>query len=406
MLLLILLLAASVTPAQQLQDTLQEGIAALQQNNLPKAQTSFEQATRIAPDQPRPWLLLAETYARQKNENLARAAAAKAETLGAGDRQILQGLANLYATQLADPVKAADLGARYAEISPQDATAWRRLAGYCLKTGQGAKAIEVAKRGLATDTSADLHSYLGQAYLQQKDFPHAVAELSIARDLNPYSEDAHFRLAQAYLVQLDYSHAIEVLQNARKTFDKSAQIELALGVAYYGERKFPDAMDQFLRTIKIDPDVAQPYVFLDRMLDHAGDRLPEITNLVATFETRNPKSPLAYLLHAKALIAQLPPSGYPNEATTAFALLEKSISLREDNWDAHYQMGILLERKKDYTAAATHLERSIALNSTESAVHFRLARVYDRLGRQPDAQKERDAAEKLAEKAIQPSPRP
>ena len=146
--------------------------------------------------------------------------------------------------------------------------------------------MEAGKRALAVDQSAASHSLLGQAYLAQKDFAHGVEELSAALKLNPYSEDSYFRLSQAYLVQLDYDHAIAVLQSARKTFDKSAQIELALGVAYYGQRKFPEAVEQFLRTIRIAPDVPQPYVFLDRMLDHAGDRLNEITALMAEFENR------------------------------------------------------------------------------------------------------------------------
>jgi tetratricopeptide (TPR) repeat protein len=404
MLLCLLLLAVSATPAQQWQARIQEGTAALERNDLAKAQASFEQATRIAPGQPGAWLLLAQTYARQKNDKQAVMAARKAEQLGADDPRILQGLANFYATLVPDFPKAASLGARYAEKNPSDATAWQRLASFCLQTGQPEKAIEAGKRGLALDQNAASHSVLGQAYLAQKDFPHAIEELSAALKLNPYSEDSYFRLSQAYLVQLDYDHAIAVLQSARKTFDKSAQIELALGVAYYGQRKFTEAVEQFLRTIRIDPDVPQPYVFLDRMLDHAGDRLNEITALMAEFEKRNPKSPLGYLLHAKAMMAQLPPSEYPAEAETAFALLEKSVAIREDNWDAHFQMGVLLERKKDYQGAAAHLERSIALNAGESAVHFRLARVYERLGRKEDAAKQRELAEQLGEKAIQKKP--
>src|SRR3974390_562961 len=157
MLSYVLLLAVFATPAQQFQARMQEGMAALAQKNLTKAQASFEAATRLAPRQPEPWLLLAQTYALQKNDKPAVAAAQKAEALGGNDPKILQGLANFYATMVPDLPKAASLGARYAEKSPSDTTAWRRLTAFCLDSGQPDKAIAAGKRGLAGDHSAELN---------------------------------------------------------------------------------------------------------------------------------------------------------------------------------------------------------------------------------------------------------
>lgn len=361
---LILLLAASTTPAQPFEARIQEGVAALERNDLTKAQSNFEQASQLAPKNASVWMLLAQTYGKQKNPAAALSAAQKAESFGADDPKILQSLAEFYARLAPDRTKAAALGARYAEKNPLDTTAWKRLAAFCRDSGLTTQAVAAARKDV---------------------------------ELHPYDEDAHFGLAQTYLVQQDFNSAVRVLEDARKTFDKSAQIELALGVAYYGLRKFPEAVGQFITTMRLAPDVPQPYAFLDRILDHASDRLPEVTSLFARYEARNPNSPLGYRLHAKALIAQLPPSGDAPEAATAFALLEKSLALKEDDADAHFQMGILLDRKRDFRAAASQLERSIGLNPKESAVHFRLARVYDRLGRKEDAGKERDLAQKLSE---------
>ena len=44
-------------------------------HNLAKTQTSFEQATRLAPKDPGAWLLLAPTYSKQKDEKIVLAAA-------------------------------------------------------------------------------------------------------------------------------------------------------------------------------------------------------------------------------------------------------------------------------------------------------------------------------------------
>jgi tetratricopeptide (TPR) repeat protein len=358
-----------------------------------------------APKTAREWLLAAETHAKQKDETSAIAAAEKAESLGGKDPAILQSLANFYATSLRDFAKAAALGARYAELATGDSTRWRRLASFCLSTGLVDQAIAAGIRGVAVDDSPQMRSLLGRAYLERKEFAKGIAELKAAVDLNRFDEDAHFRLAQAFLIQQDFPSAISVLENARKTFDKSPQIELALGVALYGSRQFPEAIDQFLKTMSLAPDVPQPYIFLGRILDLAMDRLPEVTERFARFAARNPESHLGHLLHAKALVAQLPATGDPPQAQAAFSQLEKALKLKEDEAETHYLLGLLLDRKREYAKAVTHLERSVQLNPNESAAHYRLARVYDRLGRAEDAERERALHEKLSQQEAS-APRP
>jgi tetratricopeptide (TPR) repeat protein len=397
--LLPLLMLVSGTAEPPWQASVQAGSEALAKGDVDGARTILEQATRTEPRNARAWLLLAQTYANQKNKAAALAAAAKAESLAPHDPYILQGLANFYAVSVPDLPKAAGFGARYAQTAPEDRTAWKRLAAFCVQANLPDAAIAAGLKALPNDNSAELHSILGQAYVERKEWPNATRHLSEAVKLNPYDEGTHFRLAQSYLLQQDFPDAARVLEAARKTFDKSAQIELALGVAYYGQRKFSEAVDQFLKTIRLAPDVPQPYLFLSRILEHAGDRLPEVTRRFAELETKNPKSPLGYLLHAKALVAQLPPTGYPAEAQTAYALVQKSLSIKEDQADAHYIAGLLLERQREFEQAARHLERSVALNPNDAAAHFRLARVYDRLGRREEADKQRALHEKLSEEA-------
>jgi tetratricopeptide (TPR) repeat protein len=351
------------------------------------------------------WLARARSAAGSKDMPVALEAAKKAEELGGEDPAILVALAELYGGPLADPVKAARLGARYAERKPDDQTAWRRLAAFCLKTGQPDCAVEAATRGLPGDDSAELHGLLGRAYAERKDWAKAGPEFARSVQINPYDEGAQFRLAQVYLFQQEYVAAAAALEEARKVFDKSAQLELTLGVAYYGARDFPRAVDQFLRTIRLAPDVPQPYVFLGKMLEHAEGRMPVLTARFAEFEARNPKDPLGYVLHAKAILQQLPPSGFPPEARNAVDLLRKAIEFAPDHAEAHYLLGILLERRGDLAGAATHLERSVALNAKNPLTHYRLARVYARLGRTADAERERALHEKLSEEESPPDRR-
>lgn len=257
-------------------------------------------------------------------------------------------------------------------------------------------ALLTEPRPAAAVQQAERHLAQGRTHAAAREWDKAVAELAAAVRLNPRSEDAHFRLAEVHLFRQDFSAAVKVLENAKTRFAKSAQIELALGVAYYGQRTFAKAVDQFLRTMTIAPDTPQPYIFLGRILEHAAGRMPEVTERFADFQKRNPSSHVGYLLHAKALIAQLSPDADPREAV-ARELLEKSLGLNDQDSETHYQLALLLERGHEFEKAATYLERSVQLNPREAAPHFRLARVYERLGRREDAARERELHEKLSE---------
>lgn len=393
--------ALAITPAQY-RARFEEGASALERNDLAKAEAIFEELTKLDSKNATAWLLLARAYAKARKPEQAVRAAKQAEAAGGSDAKILQYLADFYAIAVPDPPKAADLGARYAERASGDATAWRRLAAYCLEAGLTDRAIAAGVRGLESDNGAEMHTVLGNAYAQKNDWPKAATEMTAVVKLNPYSEDAHFQLARVYLVQQDFASAVRTLQDARKFFDKSAQIELALGVGYYGQRKFAEAVDQFVKTMQLAPDVPQPYLFVSRIMDHAIDRIPELMARFAAFHERNPGSYLGYMLHAKAIVAQLPPSGFPAEAQTAFDLVQKALALKQDDADSHYLAGLLLERKALFSDAARHLERSIELNPKDPAAHYRLARVYGRLGRKAESEQQRALHEKLSEEENNP----
>lgn len=382
--------AAPRSPYQELAATLASG-------DLAKSQVSLERITQREPKNAQAWMLLAQTYAKEKKSGAALMAAKKAGGFGASDAEVQQGLAYLFIELQPDLPRATAFAARYAVLRPTEREAWQRVASLYLETAKPDQAIEAGKRALAISPSTEIHSIVGQAYIAKRDWTNAETQLSEAVKLSPYEEDTHFRLAQMYMLHQDFPKAVDALLNARRSFDKSPQIELALGVSYYGLRQFPEAVDQFLKTIRLAPEVPQPYAFLSRILEHAGDRLGEATRAFAEFNTRHPKDAMGCLWYAKALVAQLAPSAESDDGKAAFRLLERSLALDPNIAETHYQLGCLLERKGEYGKAALELEKSIALNPKESGGHFHLSRVYDRLGRKDQAARERELHEKLTE---------
>ncbi len=252
----------------------------------------------------------------------------------------------------------------------------------------------------ADSNNAYVWTSLAQTYLRLNNT--ADAESAAAKALKLSSKDPvivhalgifYFEYAETLLRKQEFTRASDVLNQALEADPTNAQLVLALGVARYGQRRFEEAIAAFLKVIQLDPALEQPYVFLGKMLDQAGSRLPEITRDYEAWFEREPHNAKAPLLLAKVLLLA------DSRSARAAELLRTSIALDSRDWESHYELGVLLANSRDYRSAADELNRSIELNSTQAMTHYHLARVYERLG-QPDlARAERETHQRLTNTA-------
>ncbi len=336
-------------------DALRAGLEALNKSDFTVAREKLESAARLRPESGLVWVALAETYHKQHRDPDAEAAVEKAEKIGATDATVWRGLAAYYSRN-ANYGKAARTLERYSNASPQDPDAAVQTAILYARANEPQPAVSAAKR---------------------------------AARLKPYEESTYFPVAQELLQHQQFDASLEVLQEGLQVFSKSAQLELAAGVAYYGLRRFPQAIDAFLKTIEFDPTVEQPYIFLGRMLDVAEGNLPAITEVFRKFAGASPNNPLASFEYAKALAL----SG--GDGQQIEALLRHSLELKPNSWESHYELGLALERRHAFDEAAKEVEQSVKLNPDAPVLHYRLARLYDRLGRTSDAAAQRALHAKL-----------
>lgn len=266
---------------------------------------------------------------------------------------------------------------------------------------QGLLALQ---RGDIQDARADLEqaaksdprnpyvwSGLAETYLRLNDSREALSAANKAEQLGAGNAVVAHALAIFYFHNADillheekFTEAADLLTAALARHPDDAQLTLALGVARYGQRRFDDAITLFLRTIDLQPDAEQPYAFLGKMLDQAGDRLPNITADFERWAAANPSGGFAQLLLAKSLLTADP------QSPRALDLLHRSTALAPDDWEAHYELGVLLESQHDYEAAAVELTAAVKLAPRQPAPHYHLARVYDRLGKPEQAKAERE----------------
>ena len=296
------------------------------------------------------------------------------------DEELRRGLVALQNGSLSEAQQSLEQASRLRPASPK---AWMALAQVYLRNRQTGPANAAAK--LAETLGGNdvmIQHGLALFYSESGDFSKAAAMVG-------HDEGFAFELGQGLLQRGDFAGALGFFDSARKHFPNSAQIALGYGVAAYGERRFAEAIDAFLNVIRIDPSVEQPYVFLSRLLDQAGEKLERIRAAYAAWETAAPRNCLPVCLHAKALAAA------GGDATEIEAELRRSIQLNDAYWESHYELGVLLARSRRWEDAATELKRGIELNPKHAAAHFQLARVYEKLGKPELAQAERAEHERL-----------
>jgi tetratricopeptide (TPR) repeat protein len=379
---------AGTLAAQSFEDEFRQGLMALSGRDLAQARQHLESASRLKPDNPMVWAALAQTYLRGKENELANQAAARATRLAPADSPAQHAIAMFY-SETGDFVKAASAEGLYASSQGTDAAAALSAADLSLRAGRAAQAVQWAQAALKRGDSAEAHHLLGRAYAAANQPDEAERQLRSAAEREPLSEPFAFDFGQMQLRRGNFAAATATFEKACRRFPKSAQMQLAFGVAAYGQRRFADAIDAFLRVTAIDPSIEQPYVFMARILPQAGDRLPQVVAAFAAWEKAEPGNYLAVCLHAKALGAAA------GDASEIEAALRRSIQLNDGYWESHFELGVLLAKSREWKQAAAELSRSIELNPGVAAAHFQLARAYDKLGDSARAQAERDEHQRL-----------
>ena len=277
-----------------------------------------------------------------------------------------------------------------AKADPGNPFVWTSLAETQLRLGDTQHALASASKaeGLASDKPIIWHA-LAMFYAHAGN-PKSAADWEAKYAGSPQADpEAVSRASMLALRAQDFSAAASLAENGLARNPEDPQLNLSLGVARYGQRRFDDAIACFLRVIAIDPSIDQPYLFLGKMLDQAGGRLPEITAADEKWLQHSPQNAQAHLVLAKALLQADPRSAKAEE------LLRQSIALDRKDWESHYQFGVLLESKHAYAEAAEQLELAISQNAKEAMPHYHLARVYDRLGKPERAKEERQIHERL-----------
>lgn len=340
------------------------------------------------PADARAWALLAQVYHQLKMPQKAAQAALRASTTGATIPSV-QHLLALYYAQSGQRKAAAQWEGRFAESKEADAAAPLRAALLYAEVKAWPEVLRFGRLALAKEDRPQTRALLAQAAEALGQLDEAVEHYRAQLKLSPYDEEAYSSAGQALLRMARFNAAADFLEDAHRKFDKSPQLELALGVAYYAQRRFAEAGASFLRVTELAPNVAQPYIFLAKMIDQLPARLPEILKKAEAWNAAEKAEPFAPFVYARALAV----TGAPDAQVKP--LVEEAIRRKADAWEFSFELGQILERERAFAAAARAYESSLSSNAKVPETHYRLARVYDRLAQPAKAAREREIHQQL-----------
>ncbi len=371
-----------------IEPTLADAAKALDAGRAAEVRAALERIVTQTPTQSEAWALLARAH-WQLGEPVKASAAARRADLPNAVPGALHALA-LYYAQSGNRKRAADLEGRYAASGQADAFAAARAALLHSEVGNVDEAIRYGEMADRFQTRPEVILMLARAFEARKDSTKALARYDQLVRMRPDDAESYSQAGQAHLRAASFASAVTLLEQGVSRFSGNAQLQLALGVAYYAQRRFQDAGQRFLQTIQIDPSIEQPYTFLARMIDQLEPLWPAIEPLLVKWNENAPRSHLPPFVLARLVHARGDATG------RAESLLRESLRRAPDFWESHFELGGILEQRRQWAEAAAEYEASARLAPAQAEPHYRLGRVYARLGQHQKAAQARATHQRLS----------
>jgi tetratricopeptide (TPR) repeat protein len=178
-------------------------------------------------------------------------------------------------------------------------------------------------------------------------------------DLPLIRERVHAKLTDIYLKNEDRKHAVEELQAIVRDDPMNPQAYYFLGSIASEDRKFPEAVDYFNKTVTLKPDFAQAYyemALAQIQMNKAGEAL-------ATLDKARQKFAENYLLEFCSGMAYSGQKDYGEAIKhyTSAEIMAKATDPSRLTEFFYFQFGAAYERKGDFAEAEKQFQKCLQL---------------------------------------------
>ena len=185
-------------------------------------------------------------------------------------RELAVKLAELH-TRVGQAQAAIQLYRRLLLEKPDDLTVRVEMACLMGENGQGEEAEkEIARVVAAKPKDGKLLGRAGDFYFKQKP-AQAVDYYKRALEADPKDNRARVQLGASLVRSMQIEAAMPVLMDALSREPDNYAAHASLATALFKQKRFPDAIREFIWIIRVRPEVPASYYFLAISLDHLGD---------------------------------------------------------------------------------------------------------------------------------------
>jgi tetratricopeptide (TPR) repeat protein len=257
--------------------------------------------------------------------------------------------------------------------------------------------VEETQRDPTSARSAKLYTLVGHILFLDGQYLNSAIAWKKAEAIASLNDQTRFSLAMAYLRLNRPDWGRDELQRLSQGDPKNPLYLYWLARLDYDARAYIPAISRLRRVIELDPNMMRAYNNLGLCYDSLGQFDEAIQNFTRAIElNRRKEQPSAWppLNLAVSLISL-------NRLDEAVARLHEALSYNPKFPQAHYQLGLVLEKERKFEEAIAPLQRAIELDPLYPEPHYILGRIYQRQRKREEAQEQIEKFKKLRQ---EPSP--
>ena len=254
--------------------------------------------------------------------------------------------------------------------------------------------LEETQRDPKSARAAKLYTLVGHIFFLDGQYLNSAIAWKKAEAIAPLDDQTGFSLAMAYLQLNRRDWARDELQKLSGGNPQNALYLYWLAKLDYDARAYTAAISKLRRVIELDPNMMRAYNNLGLCFDALGQFDEAIQNFTRAIELNRSEerpSPWPPLNLAVSLISR-------NRLDEAVARLNEALTYNPKFPQAHYELGLVLEKEGKFKEAIAPLQHAIEFDPLYPEPHYTLGRIYQRLGKREEAQQEIEKFKKLTKK--------
>ncbi len=270
-------------------------------------------------------------------------------------------------------------------LCPDDYENSRDLAYAEIVAGDTDVAEALIQSLLQNGDKAELHSLMGMVLAAKKDYRNSAAQYQTAAKMEP-TESNVFNFGTS-LMKVNFGAATLILQYGLKSYPQSVKMHVALAVALYAQDRAEEGAKLLCQASELDPRDVHPMEVLADTGVVPRSVQPEAAKRLDKLRALYPNDGM--ILFDDAMVRSGRWSGDPSATPTWFApMLHQALAMDPHLAKAYYQLALVAEQAKDYSAEISALKQAIGIDPGAEQFHYRLAFAYRASGDTANFQRE------------------